>query len=442
MKLPLRTICTIAIVVLMASAARSDDKVYTLNDAYRAAISSNEDIGISAETVVQSETRVDQAWTYLYPRIVAQSAYTRYNEALPPGGGPFIFQPKEQFQAALILTQPLYTGGRTLAALRTAQTLREASQSGFQFTMQDTLLTVAQAYYGVIKAQKMVDISRRAVERMERHKKVTEREASTRRNKANMSSLLRATTLVSQARINLLRAEDGLKIARSQLSLITKLPHDAALVEPEALKPSEETYDQLKTTALSNRADYAGSRLNQKVAEENVTIVKGSHYPQLYAEAGVQYVNSNPATELDATTYYGGLRLQIPLFEGGLMKAETSEARSKVRQANLETTKLQRSIEKEVQEAQINLQTITAVLDTAKLQLGYAKDNFDTVESLFGEGLLPSLSLIDAEQALSQAEQELANAISDQQIAILRLMRSTGTLGQSEYVSEAKHASS
>jgi len=442
MKPLLKTTFTIAIIVLMASSAPADDKVYTLSDAYHAAIKSNEVISISAETVIQSDARIDQAWTYLYPRIVAQSAYTRYNETLPPGGGSFIFQPKEQEQAALILTQPLYTGGRTLAALRTAQTLREASQSGFESTIQSTLLTVAQAYHGVIKAQKIVDISRRAVERMERHKKVTEREAATRRNKANMSSLLRATTLVSMARINLIRAEDGLKIARSQLSMVTKLPNDVVLTEPEALKPSEETYDQLKAIALSNRADYAGSKMNQKIADENVTIVKGAHYPQLYAEAGVQYLNSHPTTEMDATTYYGGLRLQVPIFEGGLMKAETSEARSKVRQAKLATTLLERSIETEVLEAQINLQTITAVLDTAKLQLGYAKENFDTVENLFAEGLLPSVSLIDAEQALSQAERELANAVSDQQIAILRLFKSIGTLGKSEFISEAKHATS
>jgi len=442
MKPLLTTLFTIVIAVLAAVSAYADDKVYTLSDAYHAAINSNEVISISAETVIQSDARIDQAWTYLYPRIVAQSAYTRYNETLPPGGGSFIFQPKEQEQAALILTQPLYTGGRTLAALRTAQTLREASQSGFESTIQSTLLTVAQAYHGVIKSQKIVDISRRAVERMERHKKVTEREAATRRNKANMSSLLRAATLVSQARINLIRAEDGLKIARSQLSMVTRLPTDAVLAEPESLKPSEETYDQLKAIAMSNRADYAGSKMIQKIADENVTIVKGAHYPQLYAEAGVQYLNSHPATEMDATTYYGGLRLQVPIFEGGLMKAETSEARSKVRQAKLATTLLERAIETEVLEAQINLQTITAVLDTAKLQLGYAKDNFDTVENLFAEGLLPSLSLIDAEQALSQAERELAYAVSDQQLAILRLMKSIGTLGKSEFISEAKHATS
>jgi outer membrane protein len=119
--------------------------------------------------VVQSDTRIDQAWTYLYPRLVAQSAYTRYNDTL--GTAPVIFQPLEQVQAALILTQPLYTGGRTLAALRTAQTLRDASRSGFESTIQNTLFTVAQAFHDVIKAQKLVDISSRAVERMERHKK-------------------------------------------------------------------------------------------------------------------------------------------------------------------------------------------------------------------------------------------------------------------------------
>jgi hypothetical protein len=55
--------------------------------------------------------------------------------------------------------------------------------------------------------------------------------------------------------------------------MVTKLPNDARLAEPEALKPSERP-SQLKAIALANRADYAGSA-EQKVAEENVTIVKG-----------------------------------------------------------------------------------------------------------------------------------------------------------------------
>lgn len=412
--------------LLFAFTAFAEDKVYTLEDAYQAALGGNENVKIAEEGIVQSDSLTDQAWTYFYPRLVAKSAYTRFNETLPTEGGLFLFQPNEQFQAALVLTQPLYTGGRTLAALRTAQKLQETSRSGLTLAKQDTLLKVAEAYYGVLKARKAIEISSRSLARMEHHKLVTEREAATRKSKANKSALLRANTLVSQARINLVRARDGLKVAGEKLSLLTKLPQDALVSEPQPLDQPSERIDSLTETALRNRDDYAKSKLDQSIASENITIVRGAHYPQLYAEAGVTYQDSQPALMTDATVYYGGLRLQIPIFEGGLMKAEVSEARSKYRQAQLSTDFLRKSIETEVHEAYVNLQTITSVLDTAKQLRDYAKDNFDAVEGLFSEGLVSSLSLIDAEQALNMAETELMNAAYDRQVAILRLQKSIG----------------
>jgi len=417
-------------VVLSAATASAGDKVVTLEEACSAALSANEYIKISEEGVSQSDSRVDQAWTYLYPRLVAQAAFTKYNETLPPGGGSFVFQPDEQFRAGLILTQPLYTGGRTFAALRTAQKMQEASLSGLSAARQDLVLNVSYTYYGVLKAQKAVEISRHSLERIEHHKQVTEREAATRKSKANVSALLRANTLVSQARITLVRAQDGYKIAREKLGLLTKLPIDALLVEPKHLDQPMESLGVLMESALKNRDDFAGSKLNQNIAAENVTIVKGGHYPQIYAEAGVTYTDSRPATMLDATTYYGGLRLQIPLFEGGLMKSEVSEAKSKQRQAELSTEYLKRAIESDVNESYVNLQTVTSILETAKIQREYAKENFDTVEGMFAEGLAPSLSLIDAEQALNMAEREQVNAAYDQQVAILKLRKSIGMLGK------------
>lgn len=425
-----QTFIMVLIVSGWAASAGAEGKVYTIDDAYRAALGANEIVKIAEENVTQSEDRVDQAWTYLYPRLTAQGAYTRFNETLPPGGGPFLFQPNEQYLAALTLTQPLYTGGRTLAALHAAQKMRETSSEDLSFTRQDMMMKVAEAYYGVLKAQKSVDISRRSLERMEHHKATTEREAATRRTKANQSALLRANSLVSQARIGLVRAQDGLKIAKEKLVLLTKLPVDMQLAEPALLVQPMDSLDSLQKTALSNREDYASSRVNKSIAEENVTIVRGSHYPQLAAVAGVQYQDSQPAVFTDATTYYAGLRLTIPIFEGGLMNAEVSEARSKVRQAELSSDFLRQSIESDVQEAYVNLQTVASVLETAKLEMDYAKGNYDAVETLFTEGLLASLSLIDAEQALTLAERELMNAGYDRELAILRLRKAVGVLGK------------
>jgi outer membrane protein TolC len=60
----------------------------------------------------------------------------------------------------------------------------------------------------------------------------------------------------------------------------------------------------------------------------------------------------------------------------------------------------------------------------------YARANFEAVESLFSDGLLASLSLIDAEQALTFAERELVSTGYDRQVAILRLEKSIGILGR------------
>jgi outer membrane protein len=426
----LRTLSLALLLTLAVTPVTRAAESITLQDAYNAALTSYETVKISQENTVQADSKVDQAWTYIYPKVTGQGSYLRYNETLPPNGGSVIFQPLGQLQAAVILTQPLYTGGRALAALRAAKTMQVSSRDDLASTKQSLLLSVSEAYYAVLRSQRVVEVSRGALARMERHKQVTEREAATRRSKANVSALLRANTLVDQARIFLVTAESALKTARQRLSLLTQLPEDAAVADPPDVQAPPEPVRTLQEQALKDRDDYVSSQLGQKVAKENVAIAAGAHYPQIYAEGGIRYTDSNPATLMDATTYYGGVVLQVPIFEGGLMKAEVAEARSKQRQSELSTELLKRTIQNEVAEAYINYQTFSTVLETTKTQFEYARKNFDTVESLFSEGLLPSLSVIDAQQALFLAERELVAASIEQQLAILRLQRSVGVLGK------------
>ncbi|HAK59533.1 MAG TPA: hypothetical protein DCO77_03990, partial [Nitrospiraceae bacterium] len=233
-----------------------------------------------------------------------------------------------------------------------------------------------------------------------------------------------------QSGIILTRSRDALRIARRKLSLLTRLPDNATIAEPALLKGSVGGLEELQQTALANREEYKNSVMNRDLAMENIKIVKGAHYPQAYAEGALSYVGSDPETLMEGTTYYGGIRLQIPIFEGGLMKAEVSEARSRLRQAELSSEFLRRSIETEVYESYVNLQTETSVLKLAAAQQEDARNNFTAVEDLFSQGLAPSLALIDAQQTLLLTEREYVNARYEQQIAILRLNRSTGLFGK------------
>ncbi len=142
------------------------------------------------------------------------------------------------------------------------------------------------------------------------------------------------------------------------MKLAANVPPDAKLAEPEAVEIPQGGLDQLKEKALATRPDYATASQNVKIAKENVIIVAGAHRPQLAAEAALQYQRSHPETIIKGTIYYGALRLQVPIFEGGLSKSETSEARSKARQAELSTALLKRSIENEVYDSYVSLETV------------------------------------------------------------------------------------
>lgn len=447
----MRNFLIMIVLLLLEAPAFAEDRLYTIDDAYASAFKSYESIKIAEEGVLQSESVVNQAWTYLYPRLTGDAAYTRYNEVLPPpspsgtsSAGSQVFQPKDQVTASLRLLQPIYTGGRTMAALRSAEKLRDASKQDLSASQEALMLRVANAYYGVLKAQKLVEVSKDSLNRMERHRAVTEREANMRRTKANASALLRSNTLVSQARVILLRTEDSLRIARRQMNLLTGLPENAALSEPASIQPPAEGYEQLRDTALANREDYISAKLTRDIAEENITIVRGGHFPQLYAEGGLRYKNADPETIDAGTTYYGSVKLEVPIFEGGLMKHEVAEAKSKLRQAEFSTMLLQRSIEQEVYESYLDLQTTSTVLTVLRKQYDDAQSNFSNVESLYAEGLASSLQLIDAQQALLLAEREYVTAVYDQQVAILSLQRAIGILGKNPANTgkEGTHASS
>ena len=112
------------------------------------------------------------------------------------------------------------------------------------------------------------------------------------------------------------------------------------------------------------------------------------------------------------------------------MKAEVSSARSKLRQAEYATKLLGRNIDTDVYEAYVNLQTVTTVLASAKMQYADAKENFDNVTNLFAEGLASSLAVIDSQQALFLAEREFVGATYDREVAVLQLQKSIGLLGK------------
>src|SRR5690606_36587050 len=238
---------------------------------------------------------------------------------------------------ALTLTQPIVDVG-TWSRLRQSEYIADSANLALQQAYQDLILRVSQAYFDVLAAQdtlSTIQAQKRAVE--------TQLEAAER------GFELGATTVTdiheARSRLDLLNAseieaQNALQISEDQLAKITgERPAELAGLDPETSLPPPAPARLDDWTAQSAQAslDVARARLDTLIAEKQIDIAKGGHYPtlSLYAQTGSasdRGINGqrNGHRSIDSAV---GLQLSIPLFSGGEISSQVREQTSRLQQA-------------------------------------------------------------------------------------------------------------
>ncbi len=410
---------------------------YTLADFYRLALQNAERIKISEENLVIAETGKEKAMALLYPKLTGFSTYTRWEDEKYGAGsriGPYtlpgsLIQPRETGTWGMRIDESLSLSGRELTALAISRENIRKSALDLDAAREEYLLNVAQAYYGVLKAVKNLEIADANVERL-----TTYRDAASKRLKVGevtKTVLLRAEAELSGAQSDRMAVVNSLELARAQLRRIAAVQEDfevadAGETETEMEIPSLETFQE---TALSERADLRGLEIQKRIAEDQVRFARGAYWPNLSLTGGYIRTEQSPETSsLNREGINAGAALNFPFFEGGLRVAEVKEAKARERQSRLLYEDLKKAIAVEVQSARLDLVTQKSILKFLVDQRAFARENYKAVNRQFEFGLAQSIDVIDANTLLVSAEQKVAEAGYTYQMSILRAKKATGVL--------------
>lgn len=401
------------------------EKTLTLEEAYRMAISNHETVKTAAEGVAQAESNVDKATSRLLPSITAGGSYTRYTEKKLSGA--LAIQPDDSSSLDLKISQPLYSGGREWSARRQAKMGMEISRLGLESAKENIILSTANAYFGVLKARKDVEIKDAALKRaIERGKLAS---ASFKAGTVTRTAVLRAEAESSGAEAALTRAVSRLLDVKNNLRRLVGGVEDISVEEPLGHVFNEARVEDLVKMALENRRAYKQSALDEKVAGEGISYAKGNFLPSLSLKGEYSHRDQDPQTAFFVeNSTSASVVLTYPIFEGGLRKAELSEARSRLRESELRRLSLKGDIEVEVMEAYNNLVAVRAVIDSYEKQRSFAEEDYKMVFEQYRWGLATTLDVIDADTTFISAQRSLMNARYDFELASLQLKYSTGTL--------------
>ena len=414
------------VVIAAAVPASVHAKEYSLDELYRIALERAERIKLSEEDLYVAKTGKDKALSLLLPKLSAFGNYTKYTTDKYNDMGT-ILQPDKATSWGVRADESLSLSGRELTALSISRENIVKSQHDLYATREGYLLNIASAYYDVMKAKKALDIAESNLERLIKYRNAAEKRLKV--GEVTKTVLLRAQGELSGARSDAIKAINALELAKAVLARTVGIEGDFQLKEAPPEDMNITTESSFQEMAFSGRADLKSLEIQKKMAEEQVKYAKGAFWPTLSASGVYTSSDQSPETQtLVRDSTYGLLSLNFPFFEGGLRRAEVREARARERQSALVYDDFKKSIGIEVQSAYLDLVTQKGIIKYLEDQVVYARDNFNAVSKQFEFGLAQSLDVMDANTLLVTAERNLAEAVYNYQVAILKMKKATGTL--------------
>jgi len=416
------------VLTIFISGGNCPAQEYSLNDLFRIGIDNSNRVKISAENIVIAETNKSKALSALVPRLSVFGSYVQFDRSktLAPPQQNVVIQPHEQSSWGMRADQAFTINGRELTGYTIAKENIDKNRFDYEAIREDYLISIAGAYFDVLKAQKAVEIAEANLNRI-----TTYRNAARTRLKigeVTKTAVLRAEGELSGALSERIRARNLLELTRAVLVRITGIPAGFVLKE-EKYEEQIGTLDQALKKALVQRAELKSLEMQKKIADDQVRYAKGAYWPQLGLTAVYSGSDQHPlGVTYNTDSQYVGASINFPFFEGGLRKAEVREAQAKLRQSELAYGDTVQSVTVEVQNAYLDLETQKGTLQFLGDQLSFARDNYDAVSRQFDFGLASSLDVLDANNLLLSSERQLADAVYSYQVAILKLERATGGL--------------
>jgi outer membrane protein len=243
------------------------------------------------------------------------------------------------------------------------------------------------------------------------------------------TAIFRAEGELSGAKSERLQAQNGLELAMVLLASNVGIAGDFSLREVPAVEGEVPVLSVFQEQAFAARADLKSLEVQKQIAADQIKYAEGAFWASVSVSGVYSGSDQHPATSsLNRESIYGGVALSFPFFEGGLRKAEVSEARARERQAALYYEDMKNAIEIEVRTGYLDLVTQKGILRFLSDQLLFARDNYRAVERQFEFGLSNSLDVMDANTLLVSAERKAASAEYGYRLALLRIKKAAGTL--------------
>jgi cobalt-zinc-cadmium efflux system outer membrane protein len=415
------------IVFVLARVAAGDDVAspVTLPNAIEEALSKAPDVLAAGESINQA--RADLRTASLFPNPNLSTGTTLQH--LPGGqfspsnpGGP----PQYNVDLAQQIDTLLF--GKRSAAIESAKRAVDVAEADLADQKRRRAGDVASAFFDVLEARALLDLSRQDLENLSRVAALTQ-------SRVDLGAS--ATIDLDRARLSVATSQQDLRTAETTLA--TTLASLRSLLGRRFAEPtfdiagtldvtsprSPPELESLMSRAEEARADLSSAKRQVEHWEAEVQSQERQAFPTISVMLGYLYQHQEPIGQRDFNEWEGAFTTSLPVFDRN--QGNVAKAESQVRQARYQLEASRASIRSELTGALAAFRAAHAsVLADDPAQLDAARSVRDRTEAAYKAGGRTILELLDAERAYRDAMRLHVHAQSSYWHALYQLDTAAG----------------
>jgi len=462
-KKPIGLICALCLMSwVLYPVSASGQETLSLQESIDMAMAENLSVKAAEEKVNTAEQKTKEAIAAMLPSLSASGSYTYFGKlptmvfdidpsmfGLPPelletmGGGAQAqgdAKPNEipvgqedTYRAGLALQQPIFMWGMLYNNYKQAKLNLEAARHGLEAVRQQVILDVTTSFYGILLTEQLVKVAEMAVEQVQAHVKTAQDLVDA--GMATNFDLLRAKVQLANIKSLFIRARNGLRLSEDSFKSIIGMELGAQVsVQGELIyQPVELNLDELLMSAMENRPEIKQLQLQEQAGKKLVSMAKagskpnlmfvGSHDWESYADTpGDVFSRDEWKRSWNVT-----LALSVPIFDGLATRARVKQSESGLRQIQIGMDQLMDGIGLEVRAAYLSFQESQEVLKAQEEAVQQAAESLRIANLRYGNGMLTSVELMDAELAFTQSQTNSFNALYDYTVALAKLRKASAS---------------
>jgi len=424
--------------LLMSAAAAADDGRFNLSQTIDAALEANLGLKQSKDDIDAAAAAKRARGTEFLPTLNARYGYIRRDQptsqALGIQNGQIVevlVNPEDEYNFVTSFSQPIFTGFALYNQYKIADLGLDIAEFNEKLTHQNVILDAKNAYYSILKAQKLMGVADETVKQIAAQKEVAENMYQV--GMSPLNDLLQSQVQLANAKQALITAKNNLAVAKSQFNTLLRRPVNSPVSVVDILDytPWEHDIGYCLAQARELRLEIEVADLDVQIAEKDYQLSQRDYFPTVnlvgtYTKRGTDWdvdggegIGDKEFWDIRATATWD-------FWQWGRTRYGVKEKLSRLSQAKLRKQEILDNIDLEVKQAYLRTREAQINITTVEKAIEQAKENLRITEERYKEQVSTTTDVLVAQTLLTETMTNYYNALYDFKIAKAILYRALG----------------